>query len=132
MGRHLRSLLETLGEQQALLTKVRQLLPPNLGEHLRSAQLHRQKLVLHVDSPAWASRLRYLTPALLKSLASQLPGIDGVQVRIQPEQGRRRDKPAQHVRLSRHAARHLNETAAALQDPALSAALQRLARLAKD
>lgn len=127
MGRHLRSLLEVLDQQQALLAKIRQRLPAPLGEHLIGAHLQRRRLVLHVDTPAWASRLRYQAPTLARSLRPDVPGLEDIQVRIQPAQARRREQNARSIRLSAQAARHLRDTAAGLQDPALSAALQRLA-----
>jgi len=127
MGRHLRSLLEVLDQQQTLLEKIRQLLPRPLGDHLISAQMHQRKLVLHVDTPAWASRLRYQTPSLLKSLTGFPSGPNSIQVRIQPHPVQNQENRSHCISLSAEAARQLRNTAEGLHDPALSAALQRLA-----
>lgn len=133
LGRHLRSLLEVLDQQRTLLAEVRQRLPGPLHTHITGVQLQPQRLVLHADSPAWASRLRYQVPALTESFRALVPDLKEVKVRIQPPQAQPSTPTKAHkARLSPQAARYLLETADGLQEPSLSAALQKLARLAKD
>lgn len=47
------------------------LLDPNLAQHCNFAKLHKDTLVLVVDSAAWATRLRYAIPDILKILVTQ-------------------------------------------------------------
>ncbi len=78
---HLQRMVE---RQQALLREVRALLPDPLAAHCLHARIRGSELVLHVDSPAWNSRLRFQAPALLRALRSRAPALRRVRVRVLP------------------------------------------------
>lgn len=123
----------------ALTTRARQLerldgevrrLLPELGGHCRVANVRRGTLVLQADSPAWASRLRYQTRSLLGQLQHRgYANLNAVQVRIAPATAERRPPP-RRARLSNASGELLRQTAEDLDNPALRAALRRLARRA--
>jgi len=81
---HLGHLLRMLHQQQRLLEKVRALLPPPLADHCLHARIQGKKLILHVDSAAWGSRLRFMAPPLLKGLAETAPHLRELVIRTLP------------------------------------------------
>ena len=91
-------------------------------------------LTVAVEGPAWATRLRYLAPDLAARLARRGLAVRSVRLRPLPPatssppvmQGARRERPRPPPPAGRRA---LEEAAAACRDPALRAALRRLARL---
>ena len=125
--------LATLGQrlthQRALLDQVRALLPSPLSTQLQAAVLEARTLSLFVDSPVWASRLRYLAPELMRKLKQQDLIVDQVRTRIVPESRRgNAARGGQRLRLSAHSAEQLRQTAVALTDEPLREALLRLSR----
>ena len=90
-GEQTSHLLRMLRRQQALLEEVRARLPDPLGSHCLHARISGNTLILHVDSPAWASRLRFQSNALLQALREQAPGLKKLSVRqLLPEAPRPR------------------------------------------
>jgi len=119
------------------LAALDRILRPQLGQplasHCRVANLRRDTLVLQVDSPAWAARLRYQIPALLKTLRGQerggagLEALRDIEVRVSPPT-RERPAPTQRaVRMSSDSARLIEAVAQDTDDAALQSALRRLA-----
>ncbi len=114
---------------EALLSldrRLRDLLPHPLSEHCRVANVRGGLLVVHVDSAAWATQLRFLAsqlaPALLERDDARL------QVKVQPPAAPptvpRRGPP----RLPPSAATDLERTAERFRDDPLGHTLRRLAR----
>jgi len=91
-----------LTRQQALLAEIRSQLPEPLATHCLHARIQGRKLILHVDSPAWRSRLRFHAPALLKGLRAQAPHLDRVSVRVLAPEGRIRRGHVRRVTGQRH------------------------------
>ncbi len=108
------------------------LLPPPLGEHCRAAALHDGELVLSADSPAWASRLRYLAP-MLQAQLSRKAGLrlQRIAVTVAPPAPRVGRRPPLR-NLSPQSTEHLAEVAEATEDPRLREALMRLVRHARE
>ena len=124
---HLRGLIQQAQQNTALLLEVHTLMPEALRAHCHAAHIHDQQLVLFTDSPAWVMRLRFCSSQLLTGLRTSSPNLRGVRVRVQlPSRQPRQPKP--RCKLSEDARRHLRETAAGLENPALAAALERLSR----
>ena len=123
--------LSTLGKrlssQQVLLAQVRALLPTPLSGQLQAAVLETRTLSLFVDSPVWASRLRYLAPELIRHLKRQDLIVDQVRTRIIPGQLKRRAASGgNRLQLSAQSAEQLRQAAATLTDEPLRDAMLRL------
>ncbi|RMG36147.1 MAG: DUF721 domain-containing protein [Gammaproteobacteria bacterium] len=118
-------------ERQALLSQVCELLPSEVTPHCLDAGLHKGTLRLLCDSPAWASRVRFLTPQLLGRLREHRPGLANIEVRVAHQGGtgpaRGGYAPLRPTGSSR-AAQHVEETARAHAGDALGRALLRLAK----
>jgi hypothetical protein len=73
-------------ERRRLTERIRALLPANEASHLVAARLSPAgELILVLDSPAWAARLRYAQEHLRTSLEPLK--INRVRVRAQPPSG---------------------------------------------
>ena len=117
--------------QMALLQQVRAFLPGDLQERCRAARIRDQQLILHTESPVWATRLRYLTPQLLGLLRREHPGLTGITVKIllERQSGTRRHPGARHSDI---AAAIIHDSARDTKHPDLRAALDRLGRSLKE
>lgn len=108
--------------------QVRACLPADLAEHCQVAGIGDGCLRLATDSPAWAARLRFQGPRLLKQLTHQgLTALRTVQVRIIPLAAKPAP-PSRKPHLANENAQLLEQTAKAIDDPGLAQALRRLAR----
>lgn len=115
--------IEQLGKLQ---TKLDDYLEPPLNEHVIIADYRQKTLVFHADSAAWATKLRYRTPEILKLFRNDLPGIRTIRIKNPPVETREQ--------ATRHAARASSETvdtirqvAGRIDDPPLRSALLRIA-----
>ncbi len=126
----LRRLVERSHHWRRLDRRLRALLPAPLASHCRLAGLRQRTLVLLVDSPAWATRARLSVPLLLRRLRAE--GVDEIELRIAPPPTeRRRGAGRRALPVSEENANLLIELAKNTTDPALGAALSRLARHAR-
>ncbi len=84
-------------------------------------------LIIYIDSTAWATRLRYQTPALLQELQQRrgLEGLKQIELRVVPKQNK--TLSAQQAKLSHEASSCLTACAESVEDEGLSNALRRLA-----
>lgn len=121
--------LTARGRQLAdLENQVRACLPVDLAGQCRVGGIVDGCLRLFAATPAWASRLRFEAPRLLRVLSRQgVTSVRNIQVRITPPAAAK-SGPLRHVRLSQENARLLEQTARAIRDPRLAQALARLAR----
>ncbi len=114
--------------QQALQTA----LPADLAPHCRVLNLRNQTLTLAAQGSAWAARLRYQVPALLQHFARQRTvTVRTIRVKVAGPTAKPQEKPKRNAHLSPSNARLLEQTASALQDPGLRAALLRVASRGK-
>lgn len=121
----LRRLEREINTQKALLEKVRQLLPDDLASHCIAAQKRDQQLILHTDSPVWATRLRYFAPQLISLLNPGDPSLRGVKVKlVLTRSSRLRKLPS--ARHSDFAAAIIHDSAEDTKHPRLREALKRL------
>jgi hypothetical protein len=122
-------LLASAGALAKLEAMVRELLPPPLHEHCRVLSVREQTLVLAVDSPVWAARLRFHSPTLVK----QLERISTVKLRTVQVCVRAQETPwvatagKEKTTLSEGSSVALTQTASGVRDPELKQALLRLA-----
>jgi len=129
----LTNLAQSITEHQQLLNFVQSLLPKSIAPHCIAAVRNGTRLTLFVDSPAWSSRIRYLTAELLRSLNNHTPKIVHIKVRIIPPSGNlKANQPKRHPsRPSLEEVEQIENTADFVEDPELSAALHRLAQHVK-
>jgi hypothetical protein len=116
-----------ISAQKALLAEVRRLLPDDLAEHCLAARLRERQLILHTDSPVWATRLRFFATNLISLLQPDYSTV--TEIRIKPLI--KRSEPA----VPAHPPRHSDVGAAIVADsaldtahPPLREALERLSR----
>ena len=67
-----------------LQTKLRDYLEPPLNKHVIIADYQQKTLVFHADSAAWATKLRYRTPEILRLFRDDLPGIRTIRIKNPP------------------------------------------------
>lgn len=105
--------------------------PEPLASHAHPARYTAGLLFVYVDTAAWASRLRHQLPTLVKSLQTSpaFRGLTDIRFRVSPKDFPRSEPqlPPRPTRLSARAAKVVGDTAATIANPALRAALERLA-----
>lgn len=121
----LQSLAAETRAQQSQLDRVRRLLPGDLAPHCVAARVEGARLVIHAESPVWASRLRFMSAELLSLLQNELPALRQIKIRLLPASAERVRKrtPAQR---SDTAAGIVRDAATDITDPQLRNALERL------
>jgi hypothetical protein len=126
----LASLGDQLTHQAGLMQQVKDCLTAPLDEQIQAAVLRDQVLSLFVKSPAWASRLRYLAPQLLRQLKQSGLEIHEIRARIIPEEASIgiKDRHWHRPLLSEPSAESLRSTAEGLEAGALREAILRLSR----
>ena len=123
----LRQIAQAVGAREKLLAEVRDRLPADMAPHCLFAQHRGDLLVLYVDSPAWATRLRFQAPQLLGAVGGAYQKKAQVAVRLLVQGTGRR--PSGDVRKrSPAAASTVTEAAAGIDDRELQSALLRLGR----
>ena len=126
-------LLDRARRLQRLEQAVVNLLPCELAAHCRVANLKNEILVLCAPSSAWAARLRFAAPELIKQLKCQFAlSVHTVQVRVEPESAEIQTVRPRHPKLSLASGTLLAQTAQSVKHPALQEALYRLAAKARD
>jgi hypothetical protein len=121
--------LEREARGDRLLAGVRDCLGPHIRPHCVEARVSDGRLTLTLDSPSWATRVRYQTRDLIAELGSR--GIREVKIRTRPESqvGQAlRQTPLRPPRLTPAAVRHLLAAAEGCVDPGIGDVLRRLAR----
>lgn len=126
----LNHLEQEISAQQTLLADIRRILPGELAAHCVSARLHGQRLVLHTDSPVWASRLRFLAAELTSLLENSGRSLREIKIKLLPA-SIQRSKPPNPAYRSRTAAHIVAESAQHVESAALRLALQRLSQTLK-
>lgn len=122
-------LIEYCGRLALHARAVGERLPPDLGRHCRLVNVTQHSLMIHADSPAWASKLRYYCPRLLAELC-QLPDfgqLNEIRIKTAPPEHLQPSRQTARRRLPDTAARLLRATAAVTPASPLREALLRLA-----
>ena len=119
---------------QAIDGQLKRLLAAPIGDHVRVANYHDGELVLHADSPAWQSRLRFAVPGLERELRDSLADLRRIRVTTRPQTPRPAG-PAGPSMVNRTISPRSSSALRALArsprtDPRLAEALERLASLA--
>ena len=107
-------------------------LPPHLHSHVRLATLSADTWVIHAESAAWATRLRYILPSLQQQLSEHLGyQVPKLTMRIQPLGNADSKIPTRRVQVTEKSADVLEGAAEGVDDEQLGAALMRLAQHAR-
>lgn len=122
------SLLARARQLAELDRVVKQLLPESLLPHCKVINQKREILVLGATSSAWASRLRFVAPTLLKQLKNHLPTeISSIQIRTLPVESEPPTRKVEQPQISLATATLLARTADDIDHDGLREALYRLA-----
>lgn len=109
-----------------------EILPPQAEAHIQVAGYDHYRLRLHVTHGGWATRLRYMEPAIRQALAQRMRlHIEGVEVRVRPE-SQSRPAPSGPRPMSAATRRHIRQMASYVSDNRLADALEKLARAGRD
>ncbi|MGE0370515.1 MAG: DciA family protein [Gammaproteobacteria bacterium] len=133
-GGELGYLLEHCKRLECMSRLLRDRLPPPFGPHCQIGGIVRQTLILHADSAAWASKLRYYCPQLLADLCQQpdFRQISDIRVKVVPHQTVQSSRQPVRRRMPPSATRLLLAVAAATPASPLKEALLRLASREQD
>lgn len=127
----LADLITTTRELRHLEQSLSSVLDQPLTDHCRIAHRDAEQLVIQVDSPVWASRLRYYVPTLLQELKQNIPALQGlktIKIHVAPALPTPAEKPSPQREISPTASQNIHAMAESVEDPALREALLRLSR----
>jgi hypothetical protein len=123
------------GESARLKNAWHSHIPAPLASHAHPVRYADGVLYVHVDTPAWASRMRQQVAALMTSLRrdSAMRDLKEIRTRVVPldPDGRAGVSQQSPSRLSAGAAAQIARAADDVTDPQLREALKRLARRAE-
>jgi hypothetical protein len=108
-------------------------LPSHLREYANLVACHPDAWIIHTESAAWATRLRYVLPTLRQQLADHLAcEVPKLRLRIRPKNARPdRSASIRRMTVSDQAAEVLEGAANDVNDTRLSSAMKRLAQHAR-
>lgn len=115
---------------------VRQSLDHQLGEHVRVASAADGLVTLVVDSPVWATRLRYMQSTIIEGLQKYSISADFHQIKFKVRPSGRYDQKKQRrpkcpLSISHSSAERMKEALDTLPDSELKASLTKILRHAK-
>jgi hypothetical protein len=109
--------------------KLKAKLPSPLSDHFVLANIDKKTLTIHTDSPAWAARLRFMTPDILnhaREICSPY-APQTIRIKVTLPIPTIKKSPTK-MNLSAKSAQLILETANSITDPELRNALIRLSR----
>ncbi len=124
----LNTLLSQDKANKALLQRIREKLPSPLAEHCLATLLRDSQLIIYVESSAWSSKLRFLSRNLCRELQASGLQVSKITARVFLKNRPARKNKEIVRKISPDNASLLEQTADAISDPDLSAALKRLGR----
>jgi hypothetical protein len=124
-GEQLGHLARMLHQQEVLLKQIRQIVPGVMQQHCLHARICGNRLILHTDSPVWATRLRFHGNEIINTLRQQAPAIRKLDIRIMLPEPVRPGRPALGS-LPEKTALLIGQLADSIDDEAIQAALKRL------
>lgn len=127
---NLQRLLVQAKTLQHLTHEARQYLPTLLAPYCLIANIRGNCLILHTDTAARASLLRYHLPSLIKRLQhhQKLRNLNRASIKVRPHFQPPIRHQGQRLKLSSVNASLLQHIASGIDDPYLEAAFLRLAR----
>jgi len=113
---------------------LNQSLDHELAKHIRVSRLENSQLRLIIDSPAWATRLRYKQSEIITRFQQHTTTkvIKTIHIKISPTTTAKITKPkVNNIELSHKSANQMLDEIEAISDPGLREALTRITRHAK-
>jgi len=126
--------LEKLYNHARVLIEIREslknVIPSRAFQHITVANIHDEALIIHADSAAWAARLRFYIPEMLKSLNANnaCTGLKTIRIKVIPADTAPHPGADRKLRISSNTARLLKHVAGSIEDSDLRDSLLRLAR----
>jgi hypothetical protein len=79
-------LVNRASQQDAWTDQLRALLPQDLASECRVANVRDQVLTVHINNAAWATRLRFLIPAVLPNLnrLADFTAVNEIRLKVVP------------------------------------------------
>lgn len=114
-----------LSELEARLASI---VDPEVARHCRVAAFRDRKLVLAVDTPAWATRIRYHMSLICEQFRASGLEVAECRVIVVPRSEPAPEPARPRPRMGAEAAKHLESAAGGIEHGPLAAALRRLAR----
>ncbi len=75
--------LGRIASQNKILAQIRAVLPENLANQAQACVIEKRKLLIYVNSAAWASRLRFYSRAILTAVNDKTDAApDTIQIRL--------------------------------------------------
>lgn len=83
----LKRIVQVVDRLKSLNNALKEYLPGKLGDHCMVANLSKGKLIITLDSSAWASKFYYEKPSLLSKLrqSPDFAGISHIEHRVDPD-----------------------------------------------
>ncbi len=125
----IKGMLSDAVQQQSLQRRICELLPDSVRLHCMAVLMEEDRLLIYADSSVWASRLRYFSRNLKSQLSEQGVTVTKITVRVMLNNPIL--KKMRHLKtpvMSSASSELIQQAAASIADPELSAALQRLAK----
>lgn len=111
---------------------ISQSLDQQLAEHIEVAKVHNGTLLLIVDSPVWATRIRYMQDEIINGLKNYAitKSIYNVSIKVRPAPStpRKKERPKSPASISQESARLMVEEINSISDPELKLALLRITK----
>ena len=123
----LSQLCDHIQKLNSLQTKLRDHLEPPLKEHVIIADYRQKTLIFHADSAAWATKLRYRAPEILKLFRDDLPDLRSIRTKSLPIETATVQKTRVAAKASASTVAAMRQVADRITDPPLRAVLLSIA-----
>ncbi len=81
-----RALMDQLSKIETINNSLHRYINPLLSQHCRVVNLRKSTLVIAVDSPAWANKIRFQLPELLSGLRENgFISLANIEIMVQPK-----------------------------------------------
>ena len=75
--------LGRIASQKKILAEIRAVLPEKLADQAQACVLEKRKLLIYVNSAAWASKLRFYSRAIMTAVNGKTDAtVDMIQIRL--------------------------------------------------
>jgi hypothetical protein len=127
--KNLAELNRTLNLHRQTLAEIKKNLPPVLADHCIHCVPKQDRLIVYVDTAAFASQLRFFAPTLIDALASTTySGFKEIKIRIAMPTAHPEGATKKALPLTETAAIHVSKTAETCQSEEIRLSLLRLGR----